>query len=167
MPGEGTDIAPQKVGSQVHPPGKGEVRRGSDFAVKKITYESATPTDWPMIYLGLSVSGILQNTTMHCECIERKSNLFIFTLDENYSTLFDVSHQQRLADVLSEYFNENIQVKISPGKITQETPAMIAERERSARQHEAEIAIQQDPIVQQLISQSNASVRPGTIEPLI
>lgn len=135
--------------------------------VKKITYESATPTDWPMIYLGLSVSGILQNTTMHCECIERKANLFSFTLDENYSTLYDASHQQRLADVLSEYFNEIIQVKISPGKVTQETPAMIAERERSARQHEAEIAIQQDPVVQQLISQCNASIRSGSIEPLI
>jgi DNA polymerase-3 subunit gamma/tau len=142
-----------------------EIKKSS--IVKKITYESATPTDWPMIYLGLSVSGILQNTTMHCECVERKANLFSFTLDENYSTLFDVSHQQRLADALSEYFNEKVQVKITPGKVIQETPAMIAERERSARQHQAEIAIQQDPIVQQLISQCNASVRPGSIEPLI
>jgi DNA polymerase-3 subunit gamma/tau len=142
-----------------------EIKKSS--IVKKITYESATPTDWPLIYLGLSVSGILQNTTMHCECVERKTNLFIFTLDENYSTLFDVSHQQRLADALSEYFNEKVQVKITPGKVIQETPAMIAERERSARQHQAEIAIQQDPIVQQLISQCNASVRPGSIEPLI
>ncbi len=142
-----------------------EIKKSS--VVKKIAYESAVATDWPTIYLGLSVSGILQNTTMHCECIERKANVFIFTLDENYSTLFDVSHQQRLADVLSDYFNEKVQVKITPGKVIQETPAKIAERERRARQHEAEIAIQQDPVVQQLISQCNASVRPGSIEPLI
>jgi DNA polymerase III subunit gamma/tau len=144
----------------------GEARRGSDFAVKKITYESATPADWPMIYLGLSVSGILQNTTMHCECIERKQNLFVFTLDKNYSTLFDVSHQQRLADVLSDYFKETVQVRITPGQVS-ETPAMIAERERKAKQAAAEMAIQQDPIVQQLISQCNASIQPGSIEPLV
>jgi DNA polymerase III subunit gamma/tau len=142
-----------------------EIKKSS--VVKKITYESATTSDWPMIYLGLSVSGILQNTTMHCECIERKANLFSFTLDENYSTLFDVSHQQRLADALSEYFNEKVQVKITPGKVIQETPAMIAERERNLRQYQAEIVIQQDPVVQQLISQCNASIRPGSIEPLI
>ena len=31
LPGEGTDITPQKLGSKVPPPGKGEVRRGSGF----------------------------------------------------------------------------------------------------------------------------------------
>lgn len=160
-------VAPSRIETEISQVKNVPEHVVSRTSVKKITYDSATPTDWPMIYLGLSVSGILQNTTMHCECIERKSNLFIFTLDENYSTLFDVSHQQRLADALSEYFNEKIQVKITPGKVIQETPAMIAHREKRARQHQAEIAIQEDPVVQQLISQCNASVRPGTIEPLI
>ena len=207
LPGEGTETTSHfteatlsSAGSQVPPPGKGEVRRGSfdqidnpvdenkipaevlttnviqkipaieikkSSSVKKITYESAGVSDWPMIYLGLSVSGILQNTAMHCECTERKSNQFSFVLDENRSTLYDAGHQQRLADALTEYFNETIQVKISPGKIQQETPAMIADRERHARQLAAESAIQQDPVVQQLISQLGATIRTDSIEPLI
>jgi len=135
--------------------------------IKKVPFGSASPSDWPMIFLGLSASGILQNTAMHCECIGRQDNQFTFVLDENFSTLYDQGHQNRLADLLSEYFGEKITVKISPGKVTQETPAMIAEREGAARQAAAEIAIQQDPIVQQLISQLGASIRTDSIEPLI
>jgi DNA polymerase III subunit gamma/tau len=136
-------------------------------SVKKIPYDSAVPADWPMIFRGLSTSGILHNTAMHCECVGRQGNRFHFVLDEARSTLYDVSHQQRLADVLTDYFAETISVQIALGKITGETPAMIAERERQARQLEAEAAIEQDPIVQQLKTQMGASIRTGSIEPVI
>lgn len=134
---------------------------------KKIPYESAVPADWPEIFRGISISGILQNTAINCECVSRQANQFMFVLDEARSTLYDVSHQQRLADILSDYFAETIRVQITLGKITTETPAMIAERERNARQLEAEIAIEQDSIVQQLKTQMGANVRSGSIEPVI
>lgn len=134
---------------------------------KKIPYEAAVPADWPMIFRGLSVSGILQNTAMHCECVKRQAHQFDFVLDEARSTLYDVSHQQRLADALTDYFAESIRVQITSGKINTETPAMIAERERQARQLDAEQAIEQDPIVQQLQNQMGASVKAGSIEPVI
>ena len=136
-------------------------------SVKKIPYDSAVPADWPVIFRGLSTSGILHNTAMHCECVGRQGNRFHFVLDEARSTLYDVSHQQRLADVLTDYFAETISVQIALGKITGETPAMIAERERQARQLEAEAAIEKDAIVQQLKTQMGAGIRPGSIEPVI
>ena len=120
-----------------------------------------------MIFRGLSTSGILHNTAMHCECVGRQGNRFHFVLDEARSTLYDVSHQQRLADVLTDYFAETISVQIALGKITGETPAMIAERERQTRQLEAEAAIEQDPIVQQLKTQMGASIKADSIEPVI
>jgi hypothetical protein len=42
LPGEGTDITLQKIGSKVPPPGKGEARRGSSFHSNTNNLVSAT-----------------------------------------------------------------------------------------------------------------------------
>lgn len=51
-------------------------------------------------------------------------------------------------------------------KPEQETPAQAAARKRAARQLDAEESISLDPLVQKMIEQFGASVRPDTIEPL-
>lgn len=138
----------------------------SQLRQEKISYEQAGVQDWPAIYVGLGVSGILQSTIANCQLIARQGNQFNFVVDENNNTLYDPSHQNRLADLLSHYFSENIQVKIQPGKITEETPAMIALRHKKERQTHAIAAIKTDPIVQQLIEQLGATLREDSIEPL-
>ncbi|MES2674708.1 MAG: DNA polymerase III subunit gamma/tau [Pseudomonadota bacterium] len=135
-------------------------------SITKIVYEQAAPQDWPTIYVGLGVSGILQSTIANCQWVERQGNEFNFILDENNSTLYDPSHQKRLEDLLGNYFNKAIQVKIHPGKVTVETPAMIALRHKQERQANAVIAIKTDPIVQQLIAQFGATLREDTIQPI-
>ena len=132
----------------------------------KVTFEQASPEDWPAIYVGLGVSGILQSTIANCQLVTRRGSEFHFVLDESNSTLYDVSHQKRLEDLLSGYFSEIIQVRIQAGKVTVETPAMIAARHKKERQANAVIAIKTDPIVQQLIEQLGASLREDTIEPV-
>lgn len=133
---------------------------------QKISYEQASPKDWPAIYVGLGVSGILQSTIANCQWLERHGNEFHFILDENNCTLYDPSHQQRLADLLSDYFVERIQVQIQFGKVTVETPAMIAIRHKQERQANAIVAIKTDPIVLQLMAQLDATLREDTIEPV-
>ena len=138
----------------------------ASVARQKIPYEQASPNDWPAIYVGLGVSGILQSTIANCQWVERQGNEFYFIVDENNSTLYDPGHQQRLADLLSDYFVETIQVKIQPGKVSVETPAMIAQRHKKERQANAVVAIKTDPIVLQLIQQFDATLREDTIEPV-
>ncbi|RYZ84845.1 MAG: DNA polymerase III subunit gamma/tau, partial [Moraxellaceae bacterium] len=72
--------------------------------LRKVPYEHASPQDWPEIYLGLGVTGILQSTVANCQLIARQGNEFQFILDETNSTLYDPSHQARLADLLGNYF---------------------------------------------------------------
>lgn len=135
-------------------------------AVRKVPYEQASPNDWLEIYLGLGVTGILQSTVANCQLVNRQGNEFHFVLDDTNSTLYDASHQQRLADLLSDYFIERVQVRIQPGKITAETPALMAIRIRQERQVDAEHAIKNDPIVQQLIAQFGATLREDSIQPV-
>jgi DNA polymerase-3 subunit gamma/tau len=135
-------------------------------AVKKIPLEQAAADNWPQIYLGLGVGGLLQSTVANCQLVERQGSEFHFILDEGNSTLYDESHQQRLADLLSDYFIERVRVAIQPGKVTTETPAALAIRYKQERQASAVTAIKSDPIVLQLIEHFGASLREDSIAPL-
>lgn len=134
--------------------------------VEKVPLEQAGPDTWPQIYLGLGVTGILQSTASNCQLVGRQGIQFHFILDEANSTLYDEGHQQRLADLLSDYFIERVKVVIQPGKVTAETPAAIAVRLRQERQAEAVASIKNDPIVQQLIEHFGATLREDSITPL-
>jgi DNA polymerase-3 subunit gamma/tau len=134
--------------------------------LRKVPYDQAAPQHWTEIYLGLGVTGILQSTIANCQLIGRQGNEFHFVLDEANSTLYDASHQQRLADLLSDYFVETIKVRISPGKVTTETPAMMAIRVRAERMQQAVDAIHNDPVVQQLIAQFGAVICEDSIQPV-
>lgn len=134
--------------------------------LRKVPYEQAGPQDWTEIYLGLGVTGILQSTVANCQLIGRQGNAFQFVLDEKNSTLFDVSHEKRLADLLTDYFTEAIRVSIQLGTVTAETPALMAIRLREERQLQAIDAIKNDPIVLQLIAQFGATLREDTIQPV-
>lgn len=134
--------------------------------LRKVPYEHAGPQDWTDIYLGLGVTGILQSTVSNCQLTGRQGNHFQFVLDENNSTLFDTSHEKRLADLLTDYFAEPVRVSITLGRVTAETPAKVAIRLREERQVQAVDAIKNDPIVQQLIAQFGATLREDTIQPI-
>ena len=133
-------------------------------AVRKVSYEQASPQDWPEIYLGLGVTGILQSTIANCQLVARSGNEFQFIVDDNNSTLYDPNHQQRLSDLLSNYFIERVHAKIQVGKITAETPALLAKRHQQERYDKAVVAIKTDPIVQQLIEHFGATLREETIQ---
>ncbi len=134
--------------------------------LRKVPYEQAGPADWTELYLGLGVTGILQSTVANCQMINRQGNDFYFVLDKANSTLFDISHEKRLADLLSDYFVEQVRAHIQLGEITAETPSMMAIRLREERLQDAISAIKNDPIVQQLIAQFGATLREETIQPI-
>lgn len=135
-------------------------------AVRKVPYSEAGPSTWLEIYLGLNVAGILQSTVANCQLVNRQNNVFQFVLDSNFSTLYDTGHQQRLADLLTDYFVETIRVEIVLGHVTAETPAMMAIRLRQERQAQAEAVIKSDPIVLQLINHFGATLKEDSIEPM-
>lgn len=134
--------------------------------LRKVPYAQANPADWTEIYLGLGVTGILQSTVANCQMINRQGNDFYFVLDKANSTLYDTSHEKRLADLLSDYFVEPVRAHIQMGEVTAETPAMMAIRLREERLQDAISAIKNDPIVQQLIAQFGATLREETIQPI-
>jgi len=134
--------------------------------IAPVSLADTTALRWPEIYLGLSIGGVIRNTAANCELVGRQGNQLHFILDEHNSSLYDENHQQRLADILTEYYGEPALVIIQPGAIQTETPAQIAARQQSERYEQAVAAIKSDPIVQQLVEHFAATLDEDTVEPV-
>lgn len=149
--GSNTDPAPAKVIAE---------------DVPRVSLDDVTPAHWPQIYVTLKVGGVLQATVANCLLTGRQGNALQFLLDHNNSTLYDPSHQQRLADLLTSYFIEPIQVQITLGQVTADTPAVLAVRARKERLAGAVNAMQTDPIVRQLIEQFSGVLIEDSVKPI-
>src|SRR5690625_1130028 len=123
----------------------------------RLTLAEATPDNWCDIYTGLHVGGLLQATVSNCVLVGREGNVLDFILDEANSALFDENHEQRLADGLSDYFGEPVRVRIQLGPVTGETPSARAIRRRQEQYDDAVSAIKNDPLVQQLMTEFDAT----------
>ncbi|WP_339899887.1 DNA polymerase III subunit gamma/tau [uncultured Gilvimarinus sp.] len=134
--------------------------------IAMVSLADTAPLRWPEIYLGLSVGGVMRNTAANCELVGRQGNQLHFILDEQNSSLYDESHQQRLADILNEYYGEPVSVVIQPGQVQTETPAQIATRKQSERYEQAVESVKSDPIVQQLVEHFAATLDEVTVEPI-
>jgi DNA polymerase-3 subunit gamma/tau len=127
-------------------------------------------TNWFTVYRQLDTGGLLQSTVANCIYIGMQENVektvLEFLLDVEQSTLYDASHQQRLADLLVDYFGQSLEVKINNGQPDRETPAQIIVRLQQERQAQAESAIKTDPVVMQLQESLGATIIEGSIEPI-
>ena len=139
-----------------------------------VLLEQLNADNWLDVYRQIDTDGLLQSTVANCAYISQTANqtsnqtnsTIEFILDEQQSTLYDVSHQQRLADLLSHYFQQTVKVSIQLGVPASETPAQIILRQKQERQRQAEQAIQSDPTVSQLKHAFGATIIENSIKPI-
>ncbi len=152
-------------------PDSGEQKSGNGgvtaMSARPVALEQSGPESWLDIYRGLRLGGILQSTVANCLLVGRQGRELHFILDENNSTLYDDSHQQRMADILSDYFGEPVQVRIQLGQVSGETPSAWVARLKRERQAQALNAMRKDANVQELIGCFEATLREDTVEPVV
>jgi DNA polymerase-3 subunit gamma/tau len=134
-------------------------------ALPPLALDEVTPARWIDLYLRLGVSGVLQSTVANCQLLERQGTHFSFCLDQHHSTLFDSSHQQRLAALLGDYFRVPVTVAIAMGAVQGETPAGYAIRLRQERFEQARSSLHSDPLVQALVQQFGGVLDEESIRP--
>ncbi|MCW8196647.1 DNA polymerase III subunit gamma/tau [Proteobacteria bacterium 005FR1] len=135
-------------------------------AVQRIALAQLGPSNWNDLVWQLPVGGVIQNTVRNCQLVGMDGNVLQFVLDERNSTLYDESHQQRLADILSDHFGDAVRVMINVGQVSAETPAAASARMQAERQAQALSAIQNDPLVKDLISTFSATLKEDSVTPL-
>lgn len=121
---------------------------------------------WLELFPALPVSGMTGNIAANCTLISTEGDHWLLHLDPAQGALFNTTQQRRLNEALNQHLGRNIGLTIELQRPEQETPAQAAARKRAERQHEAEVSIEQDPLIQQMIQRFGASVRQDTIEPV-
>jgi len=131
---------------------------GENTKHEKIALEELSADNWVHVYHQLNVKGIVQSTASNTVLVGREANQVHFILNQDNATLFDVSHSQRMSDMMSDYFGEPIRVDIHVDAIPEgrETPAQYDARERAEEKARALIEIKQDPVIQTLEQEFSA-----------
>jgi len=136
-------------------------------SLRNVSFEQLQPSHWIEVYAGLNVGGVLQSTVSNCQLVGKEPGHAQFILDEGNSTLYDDSHQQRLSDLLKDYFGEPIQAHIQLGTVTAETPATYLIRLRKEQFDGALKALHADPVVQALIEQFDAVLDENSVKAVL
>jgi DNA polymerase-3 subunit gamma/tau len=134
--------------------------------IEKLPLSSVEPKQWIEIYQGLAVGGILQNTAANLVLIDFRDHAFRFELDINHSAMYEEAHQQRLAEVLSNYFGQKVTVDIEVGLVTSETPHAHRERTRAERQASADESLSHDPNVRRIQDVLGGVLLENTVKPI-
>jgi len=127
---------------------------------------SGIAAEWLDLFPRLGLAGLTQSIAAHCQLISRDAGRWVMHLDPGHSSLYNENHRQRIAAAIAEQIGSSVQLQVEVQAPDQETPALAAARKRRERQAEAERLIEEDPLVQQLISDFSAQLLPDSIRPL-
>jgi len=124
------------------------------------------PQHWHAIVDQLPIGGVIHSTVLNCQLVACEGNGLEFILDEKNSTLYDESHQQRLQDILTDYFSEAVYVNIILGAVPGETPQVNRARLKAERLALALQSMKNDPQVQDVIKVFSATLREDSVKPI-
>jgi DNA polymerase-3 subunit gamma/tau len=123
---------------------------------------TATSNDWRQ--LAESLPGLTRQLAMQCEQSERNNALLRLALPESQKALL-ASVGDKMRSALAEKLGGLIKIEIDLVADTRQSPAAERAREQAVRQSEAELAIHNDPFVQTVVRECDATltnIRPRT-----
>jgi DNA polymerase-3 subunit gamma/tau len=114
--------------------------------------------------LAESLPGLVRQLAMQCQQIERNGRLLRLALPEAQKALL-ASVGDKLRTALAEKLGSTIKIEIELVADAHQSPAAERAREQAVRQSEAELAIHNDPVIQTLVRECDATltqIRPRT-----
>ena len=124
-----------------------------------------TMASWPAFFNELGLVGITQSVALHCELVAVRGRRLEFVLDSNNASLF----QERQVAAFEMAFNQllamPVEVSVVVGQVGDSTPFQLRQLQAAERQHEAEVALEQDPQLAALLVEFDGTVIDGSIRP--
>lgn len=131
-----------------------------------LTLSQLTPETWVSRFEQLGFGGVVGNIASHCILQRIEGDSVYLLLDQSNATLFSDSYTDRIQAHLSVALNAPLTVKIEVAELNSETPSARKERLIKERKQQAVISLQNDPNVQLLINEFDATLSLETVEPL-
>jgi len=122
-------------------------------------------SDWPALAAQLPVTGLAAELARQSEWLGVEGDLI--RLRVAVRTLAATAGKARLRTVLSEHFGKVVQLEVEFGATGDETAHAVAQAERAARQKQAELDVQADPVVRALIDDFGAHIVPGSVRAIM
>jgi len=119
--------------------------------------------DWKRLVNNLKI-GLAKSLAQECSLLNYEDHIFNLILNEKFQHLNQDSHIDKLAETLSNYFNEKTKVNITLGK-DPITPSKQKKIKSSELMKTTESAIMEDSFVKELIDNFGAEVITSSIEP--
>lgn len=138
----------------------------SEVAEEKVSWQDLNSERWFTVYRQLGFEGVLQATASNCVLLHKQDSGVLLGLDRNQTMLYDEGHQQRIAQLFSQYFGRDVALTIDLVTPEWETPAAYIIRLKQQRLDEAKAAIKTDPAVIQLIEEFDARLVEDSITPI-
>ncbi|MGZ5146084.1 MAG: DNA polymerase III subunit gamma/tau C-terminal domain-containing protein, partial [Burkholderiales bacterium] len=128
--------------------------------------EGASAESWVEIVEQLAITGMARMLAQHCELTRREDTRIELMLPKAHERLLEKAYQERLKAALQKRFGEGVQVSITVGDGSGNSPVAIAQRSRERDQARAIADIEQDPFVRELVENFDARVNESSIKPL-
>ena len=131
--------------------------------VEPITF--TVPDEWPNFVGSLPLSGLALQLARQSECLSVQPHALALRIPSQ--ALAQGPHAERLLAVLKQALGAHVEVNITVGEfVTGVSAHKIDEKNKQARQLQAEEMVAQDPFVQTLVRDFDAQVIPGSIQPV-
>ena len=134
-----------------------------DGAKKRVDLQNG---DWLLLMPQLKLTGVTRNLAANCGLVNVDDGCCRFVLNEQHASLWNRTHEKRMARQLSEYFDQEVLVKIDMGAVEMQTPAQYQQREREQQQAEAVKAIESDENVRILLDEFGGTLESKSISPV-
>ncbi len=125
-----------------------------------------TSTPWSRLLDLMELAGVTGTLAANCAVGERSEAAVKLKLNEAHASLWNETHENRIAQGLSSLAGREIRVSIEIGEVEDETPAQQRRREKAELQARAVSVIENDTVIQTLIRSFNGKLDESSIKPI-
>lgn len=121
---------------------------------------------WIELCEQMGMTGMTGNIVRQTTLVTEDGDNWLLHLDPQHSALFNANQQKRINDRLNQTLGRSVQLQIEVQTPAAETPALALARRRARQQADAVLSIEQDPVIQTLMTDFGARILPDSIRPL-
>lgn len=122
--------------------------------------------DWIHIIPQLKLTGLALNAVENAELIAKEENEVTLRVNKGHQSLFTPTVITRIETALSTYYQNKVKIKLNSDEFVQASPAQQKEQATQQKQQNATLALQGDPVFQQLQQEFSAELVRNSIVPL-
>ncbi len=132
----------------------------------RLSLPTLTAQDWILLCGSLGLGGMTESLVVNLSLESVEGTRFVFHYTPQQQALLNEIQRERITRALCDYFDTTLEVEFESAAQVRETPHQFIQRQRELRQAKAVEAIEQDPLVQDILKQFDAHIDIDSVLPV-